>query len=129
MNRNKIAFKFNLLHFVIAVLLFFVEVFIAVYVHDDFVRPYIGDVLVVIFLYYLVKIFVDTPAFWTAMAVLLFSYVIETLQYFNFVARIGLGDSKLANIVIGNSFAWADIVAYTAGFVVVLAVELGLRKR
>lgn len=99
MDKNKIAFKFNLLHFVVAVLLFFVEVFIAVYIHDDFIRPYIGDVLVVIFLYYLVKSF------------------------------IGLGDSKLANIIIGNSFAWADIVAYTAGIVVVLVVEQGLRKK
>ncbi|WP_228098734.1 DUF2809 domain-containing protein [Pedobacter sp. MC2016-24] len=114
---------------IVAVLLFLVEVIIAVYVHDEFIRPYIGDVLVVILLYYLLTSFLHAPVFEMTVAVLLFSYLVETLQYFNFVGLIGLSDSRLANIVIGNSFAWGDILAYTVGIIIVLAVELGFRKR
>lgn len=121
------SLKFNPLHFTIAVLLFLIEVFIAVYVHDAFIRPYIGDVLVVILLYYMVTSFVNTPVLKTAIAVLLFAYLIETLQYFNFVGLIGLSDSKLANIIIGNSFAWGDMLAYTVGIGIVLLLE-GIRS-
>lgn len=37
------------------VILLLTEVLIALYVHDAFVRPYIGDVLVVIVIYYVYK--------------------------------------------------------------------------
>lgn len=129
MNFKRIIFKFNLTHLIVAVLLFIVEVLIAVYVHDAFVRPYIGDVLVVILLYYLLSSFIKAPVIEMAIGVLLFSYVVETLQYFNIVALIGLSDSKIANIIIGNFFAWADILAYTVGIGVVLVVELGFRRK
>jgi len=42
------SFTFNTKYFLLAFALFFVEVYIALYVHDDIIRPYIGDVLVVI---------------------------------------------------------------------------------
>ena len=35
-----------------------IEVLIAIYVHDAFVRPYIGDVLVVVVIYTFIRIFV-----------------------------------------------------------------------
>ena len=38
-----------------ATLLFFVEIVIAIYVHDNFVRPFFGDVLVVVLLYALAQ--------------------------------------------------------------------------
>lgn len=41
------------------VILLLTEVLIALYVHDAFVRPYIGDVLVVIVIYTFIRIFVD----------------------------------------------------------------------
>ena len=40
------------------VILLLTEVLIALYVHDAFVRPYIGDVLVVIVIYTFIRIFV-----------------------------------------------------------------------
>lgn len=39
------------------IVLLAVEIFIALFVHDSVVRPYIGDVLVVIVLYFFVRIF------------------------------------------------------------------------
>lgn len=115
--------KFNPSYFLFACLLFIVEVFIAIYIHDEIIRPFIGDLLVVILIYCAIKAFLNTKLYPTAIFVLLFSYGIETLQYFNIVKVIGLGDSKLANIIIGNYFAWMDILMYTLGIMIVIMIE------
>lgn len=115
--------KFNPWYFLFASILFIMEVFIAVYIHDEIIRPFIGDLLVVILIYCSIKAFLNTKLYHTAIFVLLFSYGIETLQYFNIVKVIGLADSKLANIVIGNYFAWMDILMYTLGIMIVIVIE------
>lgn len=107
----------------VTVLLFIVETLIAIYVHDQFIRPYLGDVLVVILIYCFVRSFLKIPVVLAAFGVLLFSYFIELLQYFNFVTVVGLEDHKIARIVLGSSFEWLDIVAYTFGFFLVLLLE------
>lgn len=107
----------------VTVLLFIVETLIAIYVHDQFIRPYLGDVLVVILIYCFVRSFLKIPVVLAAFGVLLFSYFIELLQYFNFVTVVGLENHKIARIVLGSSFEWLDIVAYTFGFFLVLLLE------
>ncbi len=121
-NLNSI-FRFQKKYFLLGVFLFGIEVLIAVYIQDGFIRPYLGDFLVVILLYCLIKSFIDIPVLSLSISVLLFSYVVEILQYFNFVQLIGLEDSRLANIIIGNSFAWKDLLAYTFGILMVLWLE------
>lgn len=115
--------KFNPAFFALTVLLFIVEVLIALYVHDCIVRPYIGDLLVVLLIYCFIKSFFNFPVLKTATGVLLFSYLIEILQYLKFIEIIGLQHSKPANIIMGNSFEWIDLVAYTGGFVTILLAE------
>jgi hypothetical protein len=115
--------KFNPAFFALTVLLFIAEVLIALYVHDNIVRPYIGDLLVVLLIYCFVKSFFNFPVLKTAIGVLLFSYLIEILQYLKLVTQLGLQDSKAANIIIGNSFEWIDLVAYTGGFATILLAE------
>jgi len=51
------------------------------------------------------------------------------LQYFNFVNLIGLGHSELARTVIGTSFEWIDLIAYTLGIVFVIYLEYKLSKK
>jgi len=116
-------FTFNLRYFLLAVLLFIIEVLIALYVHDAIIRPYIGDLLVVILLYCFVRAFVKVNTVPAAIGVLVFSFIIEVLQYFRLVALLGLGHSTLARIVIGSSFEWIDLIAYTAGVGIVLVTE------
>ena len=123
MEKQENAFRFDKKSFLIAVVIFIIEVLIALYITDNFIRPYVGDVLVVILIYYFVKAFVNIGIWPLAVATLLFSYLIETLQYFQFVKVIGLGDNKLANIVIGNYFAWEDMIAYTIGITIVVFIE------
>ena len=72
--------KFERKYFFSAMILFLVEVFIALFVHDNFIRPFFGDVLVVILIYCFIKSFINSPVVVTAVAVLLFAYAIEVLQ-------------------------------------------------
>jgi len=104
-----------------------VEVFIALYVHDGFVRPYVGDYLVVMLIYCAVRTFIKISPVKLAIGVLLFSYVIEVLQFFSIVDRLGLSNNKLAKTVMGYGFEWIDLLAYTLGIVTVLILERGNR--
>ncbi|HQS06296.1 MAG: hypothetical protein B7X86_04955 [Sphingobacteriales bacterium 17-39-43] len=116
-------YRFHKGYFGLTAGLFLIEVLIAMYVQDDFIRPYFGDFLVVILMYCFLRSFANLDVKLTVIAVLLFSYLIEELQYLNFVELIGMGNSELARTVIGTSFAWMDLVAYTAGCVAILLFE------
>jgi hypothetical protein len=121
-------FKFDRRYFQLTLILFAIEVFIAVFIRDRFIRPFIGDVLVVILIYCLVKSFVKLAPTRAAVAVLIFAFAIEILQYFQLVERLGLGNNRLAQIVIGATFDWKDLLAYTIGTAIVIAVEYRRRS-
>ena len=121
--------KFNRRYFGLAVLIFAIEVLIALFVDDNFVRPYFGDVLVVILLYCLLKSFLFLPVFTPAMLVLLFSFAIEFLQYVRIIEKLGLENSTIARTVIGTSFVWMDLLAYMGGIAIVLVVEKYLLRK
>jgi hypothetical protein len=120
---------FNKKYFGLTILFFVIEVLIAVYVHDAIIRPYIGDVLVVILIYCFIKSFLKLPVLPVALFVLLFSFSAEFLQYLNIVEKLGLQNSKTARTVIGTSFALIDLVCYIAGIIIVLIAEKGSAKK
>lgn len=115
--------KFNKTYFGLFILLLIIEVLIAMYVRDRFIRPYIGDVLVVMLIYCFVKSFIEIKPIIAAVLVLLFAIGVEFLQYANAVERLGLQDNKIARVVIGSSFEWMDILCYIVGIVITLPVE------
>ena len=117
--------KFSPFYAISTLLLFITEVLIAIFVLDQFIRPYIGDFLVVILIYSFVKSFLNTPVVPTAIGVLLFAYTVELLQYFRIVEILGLQHSRAARIIIGSSFEWQDMLAYTLGVLAVVLLEKG----
>jgi hypothetical protein len=115
-------------HAVAALILFVVEVLIALFVKGGFVRPYLGDVLAVMLVYAVLG--AVTPlgmaaALCTALGIAL---VIELAQALNLIGALGLADNQLARVVLGGAFDMLDVAAYVAGGMVVLAVEFGLRR-
>lgn len=106
-----------------ALVLLVTEIVIALFVHDSFIRPIGGDFLVVILLYTTVRGLTHFKFYPVLIGVLLFSYLIEILQYFRYVEILGWGQVKLARIVMGTGFSWVDMVAYTAGVLSILIVE------
>lgn len=120
--------KFDKKSFIIAIIIFLVEVIIALYIKDKIIRPFFGDILVVIFMYYFIKAFINIKVINIAIFTLIFSFVVEILQYFNFVEMIGLGHNKAARIIIGTSFSWIDILCYFIGFVLLFFIDKDLKK-
>lgn len=121
-------FRFHIKSFIIALIIFILEVLIALYVHDAIIRPYVGDILVVIFIYYFIKAFINTKTINIAIFTLIFSFVVEILQYFNFIEMIVLGHNKAVRIIIGTSFSWIDLLCYFIGFVLLFLIDKDLMK-
>lgn len=107
----------------LAIVFFIVEVMIAIYVNDSFIRPFVGDYLVVFLVYCAVFTFWNTHFMKAAIAVLLFCYLIETLQYFHFVHYMGWEKYRIVAIALGTGFSWYDMIAYTLGFLTILLIE------
>lgn len=108
-------FTFKLKPFIAFLLLFLVEVGIALWVDDAIIRPFFGDFLAVIALFVLLKTFLNFSDFNLALASLGFAYFLEFLQYCHFLRFAGLEKYKIIAIVLGSSFDWRDIFAYTLG--------------
>lgn len=115
--------QFNKTYFTFTVLLFLVETLIALFVHDQFIRPYFGDVLVVILIYCFLKSFLNFSVWTTAIIVFCFSFFVEFTQYLDLIGKLGLEHSEIAKAILGNSFSYLDLFAYTTGILVVLIFE------
>jgi hypothetical protein len=122
-------FKFRKNYVIIAFLIFIVEVIIALYIDDQFIRPYFGDFLVVVLIYCFVRGFFNIRVLKCAICVLLFSFVVEFMQYLNIVNLLGLEKNTLAKVVIGTFFSWMDLVGYTLGILLVLFLEKYLKHK
>ena len=112
----------------VTVLLFVVELLIALFVHDNFIRPYVGDVLVVVLLYTFVRIFIPQGVRLLPLYIFLFAAGVEVLQYFRIVEVLGLSDHRVLSVVIGSVFDVKDIVCYGVGCAL-LGIYEGIRMR
>ena len=108
--------KLNIWYVISFITLFLVEIFIAVYVHDNFIRPYIGDVLVVILIYCFMRIFLP-PYRFLPLGIFLFAAAIEFAQLFNFVELLGLQNNRILSVALGSTFDVADIICYAVGYI------------
>lgn len=105
-----------------------IEVFIALFVHDRFIRPYLGDVLVVWVIYAFLRIFFPTGRPWLPAGVTAFAALVEVGQAFSLVDRLGLGHIRFFRILLGSTFDWADLLCYCAGGGLILLTEGLYRK-
>ncbi len=118
-----VLLKFKKHYLIYAVVILIIEIGIALFIHDNFIRPYVGDFLVVILIYCFLQSFLNIKFWRIAIGVLLFSYIIEILQYFHVLNKVGLQKFTLARIILGTTFEWTDIGAYTAGIALVLFID------
>jgi len=105
------------IYFLLTILLFGIEIYIAKYVHDAIIRPYGGDTLVVILLYTFVRIFFPEKYPLLSLYIFLFAVFVECMQYIHIVDILHIENYAL-RIAIGNGFSFWDIVAYAIGCVV-----------
>lgn len=105
-----------------------VEILIAVYVNDAFIRPYLGDILVVIVLYCAVRVIVLDKFRLMPLWIFVFAAFVECLQYFKLVQVLGLQDSRFWRILIGSTFDLKDITCYGIGAIILGMYEWLLRR-
>ncbi|MCX7358421.1 MAG: DUF2809 domain-containing protein [Alphaproteobacteria bacterium] len=110
-------------YLIAALILFAIEVLIALFVRDNFIRPYIGDVLAVAFVYTALRAATPLQLIPALTATLAIAFTIEIAQALNFLDAIGLRNNTIARTVLGGVFDWSDLIAYGAGALVILLVE------
>jgi len=120
--------RLSLKYIIAFLVLLATEIYIAIHVHDNFIRPYLGDSIVVVLIYVLIMGLFAIPRSFksksiTAFLVLLFSFLVEALQAISFINYTGLADNKLARIILGTSFSWWDMLAYVGGFLFIIVIE------
>lgn len=120
-NKQRIIFALSSLALLI------IEILIGLFVHDSFVRPYLGDTLVVILLWCIVRTVIPDKFAWLSGAFFLFAVIVEVSQIFPLCDVLGI-ENRLLRTLMGTSFAWGDIVAYFAGCVVTLAVDAAMLR-
>ncbi|WP_185153909.1 DUF2809 domain-containing protein [Dysgonomonas sp. ZJ279] len=120
---NKLQIRFDFRSFVVFLIIFAVEVVIALFVDDKIIRPYGGDILVVILIYYFVKSFIRIKSLYLVIGVLLFAYAVEIGQYFRLVEVLGMQNNKVMRVVIGSTFTWGDTFSYTLGVAICYFID------
>lgn len=100
------------------------EVLISLFVHDSFIRPYVGDVLVVAVLYFLVRSIEPERVRLLPLLIFFFAAGVEALQGVNIVGMLGLESCDVMRIAIGSTFDWMDILCYAIGCLLLGLYEL-----
>lgn len=111
--------RFSVKYFLATVVLFMIELSIAtVFRNLFFVRAFLGDVIAVVFLFTLILSFIKVEnKNLLILGVFVFACLLEFGQYFHLAELLGFKKGSIMYIVIGNSFAWEDILCYFAGCV------------
>ncbi len=111
------------------ILVFLIEGFIALYVRDRFVRPYVGDMLVVVLVYLGIRAVFPKGVKGLPLWVFLFAAAVEAGQYFHLAALLGVDHIRIARIVLGSVFDWKDIACYAAGCLALAFGEYVVRRK
>ncbi|MDR0939400.1 MAG: DUF2809 domain-containing protein [Mediterranea sp.] len=114
--------KSRIFYAVCFVAVFCVEVLIGVYVRDAFVRPYLGDVLVVVLIHFFVRVFIPRGVPLLPLYVFLFACLVEVSQAFHLADTLAI-ENPVARVVLGSMFDWKDIACYASGCLLCFAGE------
>ena len=104
--------------------LLLVEICIALFVHDDFIRPYVGDVLVTVLLCCLSRAVL--PKLHPALPVFGVSLAAELWQWLGLTKKLGL-DGTVLGVILGATADWKDIMCYGMGCILFSAAEYLLK--
>jgi len=119
--------KLNIKYLFAFFILLIVEIIIALFVNDAFVRPYLGDVLVVILMYCFIRGILK-PIKFLPLYLFIFASAVELAQYFRIVSILNLEDNKVISTILGTSYDTKDILCYLAAIVILIIWERFERK-
>lgn len=122
--KNALRIRYGAAFAVILIL----EILIALFINDAFIRPYGGDILVSVLICCFGRILFPVGVRLLPMWVFLFAAAVEVGQYFDFVALLGLGESRFFRILLGSTFSWADLICYGIGCGLFFVTERILKR-
>lgn len=120
------GFKIRLPYIVATVALLGIEVIIGAFVHDNFVRPFVGDVLVTVLLCAMGRIVLPRWR-WLPLVVMLFAAVVELSQLIELDRILGVEGTAIGT-AIGSTFDIADLICYAVGCVLFFVCELVIKR-
>lgn len=97
--------------------------------NNQFVRGFIGDMIVISLIYFLGKTIYDFHAMKLAVFTLVLAFSIEFLQYLRINAFLGLEHNIMARLILGSVFDPYDLIAYSIGAVFVYIIDTRLVRR
>ena len=109
--------KFNRKYFIAFLVILFVELIIALYIKDNFIRPFIGDVLVIALMYSFIRSFTNMFKH-LPIYLFIFAALVELSQYFNVIKYLGLQNNRLACVILGRTFDYNDLACYFVGMII-----------
>ena len=116
--------KINIKYFIAFIVLFIIEVVIALFINDKIIRPYIGDILIIVLMYTFIKSFIKKEIRFLPIYLFVFAAFIEIIQYINILGLIGLENNKVLKIIIGSTFDIKDILCYLIGSIILVIWKL-----
>jgi Protein of unknown function (DUF2809). len=119
--------KFNIKYLLAFIAFVAIEVFIALFIRDNFIRPYLGDVLVVIVVYCLLRSFLRANKL-LPLWIFLFAAAVEVAQFFNIIKLLNISSRSFLGILIGSTFSIEDLICYFAGCLGLVLWQVGCEK-
>src|SRR5471030_466133 len=115
--------KINYRYLSTFIILLIAEIAISLFIHDNIIRPFVGDALVVCVIYFFIRSFIRKSMKFLPVYVFLFACLIEVGQYFNLVSLLHMENIRIARIIIGSTFDLNDIFCYFVGMILIFVYE------
>lgn len=113
--------RWNRRYATLAAAIAFIELAIACFARDEFVRPYLGDTLAVILLYAAVLAVLELPRARVAVLAFAFACALELGQALQLWALLGLAPDAPLTVILGTFYDPRDLIAYAAALPLIAA--------
>ena len=120
--------KTRIIYLVLFTVLMLTEIFIALFVKDNFIRPYVGDILVTVLICNFVRIFIPQGIKLLPVYVFIFATAVEIAQYFDIVKILGFENNRFLSTLIGRTFSLHDIFCYAIGCVMFFIADIFIHR-
>lgn len=117
-------FKLNPLYIKLTIALLFIEVAIALFLKNGFIRFTVGDFLASILVYSFFRSFLKLKPITIALLALGFSFSVEFLQLFNLLDTLDLRNNRFIATLLGSHFSISDLIAYALGVLTIFVIDL-----
>ncbi len=105
-----------------------IEILIALFVHDSFIRPFGGDIIIVGVLYCFIRIIFPNKFRKIPFYVFIMALIVEIAQYFHFAELLGFDNNPILRTALGTTFSFIDIICYGIGALICLVAQILIKK-